>query len=347
MFRIRAIQVEHGDSLLVSYGDATRLRHLLVDGGPSHSRATLLEVLELECVDGKLRLEALVVTHYDLDHIQGVIELLDDLPTWLEIGDVWFNGYHHLQSADMLGPSEGDTLSKLIRRLGLPWNARFRKGNDSGEGGPIHQSLERFALDGDLDVGIVSPDADGLVALAREWKNPTFPPFDPSDIPGDQLGKKDTWPPGSLQATQLKFEPDPSIPNRSSIALLLTFDGKRVLLAADASASVLKAGLAKHLPDGASVDLLKVSHHGSKANTDIPLLQMLKCPRFLISTSGKIHKHPDHALIARLVADYGNPQIFFNYGEGWPGNWKNKPASWPRFRTHFPEFGTRFVDVTL
>src|SRR5690606_16523266 len=134
---------------------------------------------------------------------------------------------------------------------------------------------------GGLNVRVLSPDVDGLTALARNWSNPALPPHDSESVPGDLLGRSDTWPPREFSPNRVStFESDTSIPNRSSIALLLTFDNKRVRLAADALSDVIKRGLAMHRPDKGPIDLLKVSHHGSKGNTDKPLLDMLGCKRF-------------------------------------------------------------------
>ncbi|MBG7441583.1 hypothetical protein [Pseudomonas aeruginosa] len=348
MFRVRAVQVEHGDSLLITYGINNKMYHLLVDGGPSGSLPILLSVLKQECVGGRLRLETLVVTHYDLDHIQGVIDLLNDLPPWLDIGDIWFNGYHHLPSLDILGASEGDTLSRLIRRHGIPWNASFRKQGNDKDGGAIVQDANAVSLPGGLEVRILSPDMDGLIALARNWSNAGSPPLDSELAPGDLLGRSDIWPPKEFSSSRTySFQSDTSISNKSSIALLLTFDNKRALLAADAFSDVITRGLAIHLPRKDPIDLLKVSHHGSKGNTDKLLLETIGCKRFLISTSGKIHKHPDHALIERLVAGYDCPEIFFNYEDGWPGNWKNRPEKWPPYNARYPGSGDKFVDVFI
>lgn len=348
MFRVRAIQVEHGDSLLVSYGIAEQIFHLLVDGGPSGSLPTLLSVLKSACVGGRLRLEALVVTHYDLDHIQGVIELLEDTPEWLDIGEVWFNGYHHLRPSDMLGPREGDNLTKLIRSKKLSWNASFRSPNNDQNDAAVLQSCNEVSLIGGLKVSVLSPDQDGLAALARHWTNPVLPPQDTESTPSDLLGRSETWPPKRFsQNGSATFRSDTSVPNRSSIALLLTFDNKRVLLAADAFSNVIKEGLKLCLPGKEAIDLLKVSHHGSKGNTERSLLDILRCRKFLISTNGKIHKHPDHALLERLVARHDCPEIFFNYSQGWPGNWKIKPVHWPNFHPKYPNNGERLVEVLL
>lgn len=346
MFRVRAIQVEHGDSLLVSYGDTDRLRHLLIDGGPAGSAEVLRSILNDERgADERLRLEALVITHYDLDHIEGVIELLSNMPPWLDIADIWFNGRRHLPDRDKLGPRDGDILTRLIDGK-FPWNTRF-SGDVAGALGTIEQACPSISLDGGLEVRVLSPDRTRLLALASAWRSDTFSGVDKDSKPRDTLGRSDVWPPKAFNATQTRFVPDESIPNGSSIALLLTFEGKRVLLASDAFSEVVKAGLELHLTPGTPVDLLKVSHHGSKANTDPELLKMIKCKKFLISTSGKIHKHPDHALIARLISKLDEPEIFFNYGVDWPGYWRSRPTSWPVFLARYPEGGQRFVDVVL
>ncbi|UXH39784.1 ComEC/Rec2 family competence protein [Pseudomonas promysalinigenes] len=348
MFRVKAIQANEGDALLVSYGSALKKRHILIDGGPSGSLETLLFVLECERQTETLELEALVVTHYDLDHIQGVIELLNNLPSWLIIRDIWFNGYHHLQPFDILGPTEGDRLSALIRTKGLKWNASFCMQQNHREGPAIQQTTHPVKLRDELEVCVLSPDEAGLKALAANWQNPKLPPPEQSLAPDDLLGRSDKWPPLPLSTYRLdQFRSDRSVPNRSSIALLLTFKGKRMLLAADAWCDVIKNGLTKHLPNGEPIDLLKVSHHGSKGNTDRQLLNSLRCKKFLISTSGKGHNHPDHALIGRLVANHSNPTIYFNYKQGLSGKWHIKPFDWPSYVPQYPIGDTPYVEVEL
>lgn len=349
MFRVRAIQVEHGDALLVSYGDPERPRHLLVDGGPSGSRQVLVDALQSQCVDGKLLLEALVITHYDLDHINGVIELLGDLPSWMEIGDVWFNGRLHLPDTDSLGSAQGDQLKLLIEHLRLKWNGQEAgrpRSTDEVRAVAIQQSSCIAPLKGGLIVKVLSPDPAALQALAKAWVD-CDPPSDDSR-PADELGRQDNWPPKPFRSYPSHSAADDSIPNRSSIALMLEFEGKRVILAADACAKVIRNGLDQHLHCGDSVDLLKVSHHGSKRNTDCELLASIACTKFLITTNGSVHMHPDHALIARLVTG-GNSTLVFNYGaDSWPGKWRNHPGNgWPPYQVQYPNEGDRFVDVML
>ena len=344
LFEVKAIQAEHGDSLLVSYGvTQLRLRHILIDGGPAGTLPNLLSVLEGCKRHGRVCLEALVVTHYDLDHIEGIIELLQARPEWLDIKDIWFNGYQHLAPLDVLGSAKGDTLVEVIEQGKYPWNYRF--------GGPIKVGDKQpLKMPGGMKVWILSPDQDHLTRLAAEWGyGKVVPESSDSVEPEDLLGRKDKWPPlefADLASTS--WSQDSSVPNGSSIAMLLEFHGQRMLLAGDSFTAVVSDAIEEYWnntpPD---VHLLKVSHHGSKANTNYKLLQTIRCKRFLISTNGKTHGHPDHVLIARLVASTAQSELIFNYDCERTTNWRNPPADWPRFSTTFPHPAECFVRVAL
>jgi len=238
MFAVTAIQAEYGDSLLVSYGSAdAELRHILIDGGTEAALGSLLAALDQHRTKGHLRLEAVVVTHYDLDHIGGIIALLKAPPPWLEIADIWFNGHKHLAQADVLGPAEGDELSKIIEGV-YPWNAAFGGRSIKSDRAPLTRE------DG-LKVWILSPDQTSLTKLATKW-----PASEASTTETeDRLGANDVWPPGDFSSIASRpFVKDGSVANGSSIALMLEFDGKRVLLTGDAHPDVVANGIALHWP---------------------------------------------------------------------------------------------------
>jgi len=195
----------------------------------------------------------------------------------------------------------------------------------------------------------LSPDDQQLAALANEWTDAGIVP-EGDDAPEDLLGRKDHWPPEKFSALKSKdkFVRDKSVPNGSSIALLLEYEGRRVVLAADSHTDVVKKGLDHHFQLGVEVNLLKVSHHGSKYNTDRELLERLACRRFLICTSGKGHKHPDHLLIARLLADKGAPELFFNYRVEHTARWGDDPqVGWPNFEAFYPCETDVFISVDV
>ena len=343
MFEIKAIQAENGDALLINYGGENDLRHILVDGGTADTTPILLDILASSRRNGRLRLEALVITHYDLDHIDGVLGLLRNKPEWLDIDDIWFNGRKHLVAADLLGAKEGDELSTLIDGH-YSWNDKFG-------GKAIRIRPNSVELDGGMMVWVLSPDQQRLSALAAKWPvgKAMHPVEDGAIKSPDHLGKTETWPPGSfISMATTKFHEDSSVANGSSIALMLGYEGKLVLLAGDAFPSVMRSALNIHWPSQKpKIALLKLSHHGSKANTDSSFLNAIDCRRFLFSTSGKNHRHPDFASIARVLNSAHEPQMIFNYDQSQTTNWRTVPNGWPIYTTVFAEPDARFVAVDV
>ena len=110
---------------------------------------------------------------------------------------------------------------------------------------------------------------------------------------------------------------DSTPPNGSSIAFIAQYGEKKVLLGADAHPDVLLTALtALAGADGrCAVDLVKLPHHGSRANVTREVLEKLDCRRFAISTSGAVFGHPDPEAIARVLkfAGEGRKFLYFNY----------------------------------
>ncbi|MEW8692698.1 MAG: MBL fold metallo-hydrolase [Candidatus Thiodiazotropha endolucinida] len=312
--RIEMLPAAYGDCILISYG-SNPVRHVLVDAGttPTWSKSLRphLEKHNIEC------LELFVLTHIDADHIAGAIPMLEDKTLPMDIREVWFNGWDHLPKR-FLSIKQGERFSELIKERAIPWNVRF-----NGHAVCVPEdTLPTHELEGGLRLTLLSPTPGKLGRLARVWKKEIN-----RHLLGLEAGKtrrprflarnptKSTNVP-KLAAT--KFRSDTSIPNGSSIALLAEYDNTSVLLAGDAHASILTRSIASILRDRKverlKIDALKVSHHGSRGNTNIRLLQMLDCKRYLISCNGDVHNLPDNEAIGRIIYHGGNrPHLLFNY----------------------------------
>ena len=75
MFKLHVVQAKYGDALILSFGTSAKPRHILIDGGPSGNYAADLEPA-LEKIVGKGgKLDLVVLSHVDNDHVVGLLDL--------------------------------------------------------------------------------------------------------------------------------------------------------------------------------------------------------------------------------------------------------------------------------
>jgi beta-lactamase superfamily II metal-dependent hydrolase len=328
MYQIDMLPAAHGDCLWVTWGTAQDLHHMLIDGGPPGTGPTLRRRVEqaLQAAGGRLHIDLLVVSHIDSDHIGGILSLLQALPAGVTFGDVWFNAYRHLRPPDLLGVVQGEKLTKLLAEKKLPHNLAF-----SGKAVVVPPTgpLPQIALTGGMTLTLLSPTPDKLARLAPTWADEARKAGLKAGAPAarratdDFLGKKDKWPPNLADLENEKSDHDDSAANGSSIAFIAAFGGKSCLFAADAHADVLTASL-KRLGAPVKLDAFKLPHHGAGANLSPELLTCVDCDRFLISTNGDIHKHPDFAAVARILKRESKtpPTLIFNYRSATTSVWE-------------------------
>ena len=326
MFQIEMLPAREGDCLWITYGDAAAPRHVLIDGGRKATAKTVRQRLKALGPNG--RLELLIISHIDRDHIEGVVGLLEAAGgLGVEVGDVWFNAYHHLldDALEGFGAAQGERLSKALIDLKLPWNKAFGGGSvvlNKGGG------LRKVELAGGLSLTLLSPTRQKLEDLRPVWEKECRLA---GLVPG-KAGKPQGNPPelesfGAIDVDALAvlpFKADGSEPNGSSIAVLAEFEGRRVVLAADAHADVMAPAL-KALDGGARVklDAFKLAHHGSMANTSAEVVALVDCPRWMISTNGSYFEHPDQAAVARVVKGAAGATLMFNYRSPFSQVWED------------------------
>ncbi|GAA4605136.1 beta-lactamase superfamily II metal-dependent hydrolase [Actinoplanes octamycinicus] len=342
--RIEMLPARHGDAVLVSWpGEDDRTHWLLVDGGPAIGYDAVSRRLA-ELARAGQRLDLLVLSHVDGDHVEGVILAVNDAAVALGVDEVWYNGYRQL--TDELGAVQGEILGALIKQRGLSWNARF--GGHAvcrpADGPPPVRELP-----GGLRVSVLAPTTTALLSLRDEWERAcrdaglaagsveaalvklrNRPELKPADA---YLGAE-----GRLDIDELargRIGVDRSAANASSIVLLLEFGGHTALLTADITPAQLAAGVRAQLAaTGAErlpVDVLKVPHHGSAKNISADLVRLIPARQYLISTDGSYHGHPHRSAVATIIR-YAPPgaELVFNYPD--PGDvWDDDSTTNPDF----------------
>lgn len=330
-FTIELLGVHDGDCLWVEWGHDSDRRRMLIDGGRSGDRnmaSALAERFRHTAIDERV-FDLVVCTHMDADHINGLVPLFRTPPEGFVAKEVWFNAFRHLPD-DVLGVDKADELARILDQHRQVWNTTFDA--------PPNRTPRRAASISDagslpvVDVGgmkltILSPDEDKLRALRREWpqavQDAGLDPALASPLPvGDVLGFRDDAGVPLDELARRPFIADTKAPNGSSIAFLAEFAGKQVLFGADAHADIIEGSLRRLQPSGPiALAACKLSHHGSAANLSPELVAMLDTPRWLISTSGSIHHHPDRRAIARLLARRQPAELIFNYRTDTTSEW--------------------------
>ena len=286
-------------------------------------------------------------THYDKDHIDGILGLLEIHNLPFKIEEIWFNAWHHLLEKDeveQFGAIMAEELTIGIRRHKLPWNKSF---DEKAVVIPLNEELPVVVLPGGLKLTLLSPYNENLIDLRKDWHKevttkgriPGYGQTAPIET-SEEIEVFGTALPDVDQLNKVKFKSDKAPGNGSSIAVLAEYSGKNALLLGDALPPVVLKSLNKLMPDGKlKVDLVKLSHHGSGGNTGPDLIEKIACKHYVVSTNGSIYRHPYPETMAWIIKRGGQePVIHFNYKNEHNSIWANKGMQ-RRFAYHtiYPE----------
>jgi hypothetical protein len=338
MLHLDVLPARHGDCLWLEYGEADRPCRILIDGGPGFAYAVLRERIARLAPEQRY-FDLVVVTHIDGDHIEGVIKMLRDRALGLSVHAIWFNGSPQIATIPVEGAMlayggvQGEYLGKLIRELKIPWNVPF--------GGKAATAGATVELPCSARVVLLSPMLDQLVRLRRSWDAELAKAGVAPDATEAEMARLAAIirlrPPQAFAGPSVPdvdalaaqpFEADSAIANGSSIALLFEFGGKRLLLLGDAFSDVIAAQLDMLLANTGEkllhADLVKLPHHGSRANLGPSLMEKLMCERWVISSDGKYFNHPDAEAIARVIRySRARATLMFNYRTAWTAPWSD------------------------
>ena len=302
MSKIHFLPVYHGDCFVIECDKGDKSGVVVVDGGPSGGAKVLQPILEEIGTP-----DLLVLTHFDGDHIQGLIDYIEACQGILAVPakEVWANCAGDVKvkndnfSPIMLDSArQGVELARLLNAMARTGKMTWR--DDIAEGfipdDCPFASIEVISPTEemrDLAIGQQEEQAQKMpMAVAVDKRKMTRD--DDIDIPLDILAQ------GKPAAPNKKND----VPNASSIAFILRCDGLSILMLGDSFPQNVEAylrskGYSEDNP--LEVDFVKVAHHGSKHNTSNELLDIIKCNHYLISTNGKIFQHPDRDSIAHIL----------------------------------------------
>jgi beta-lactamase superfamily II metal-dependent hydrolase len=305
--KLHVVQAEYGDCLLLETETSKKMTTVLIDGGPYQTfEKHLKPSIQKLPINGKLDL--VVLSHIDNDHIIGLVDLLEEIKDQREqgtkelvkISKLWHNSFNDLFQ---INQDANTFLKKSFLTLNFKSKGEKKK-TESFISSIImkgfQQATDLTSLAKTLKIPI-NPEFDKLVLVETapkiiKFKDITFRILGPTKKNLDKLREEwKDW----LKKKKLdqNFEfgllqiLDKSIPNLSSIMLLAECKNKKILFTGDGSGDDIVEALSKNAmldKQGAyHVDVLKVPHHGSDRNVSPEFFNTVNADYYVISANGR------------------------------------------------------------
>lgn len=288
-FSVEILAKNQADSFFVclenTYG---KQYNILIDGG-CEGLYSDSQLAVRERISKLNKLDYIMVTHVDNDHIGGIISLLSNTGGKLDISKqvkdtvIIFNT---LNPKGLISYAQGKKLEDIIRKRKniVSYKSRYRNNGDSLMFLSKNQRLKLYI------------DANKRETVYITFLNP--------DINGVSKVYKDY----SLYTKGQKKSVDSQLINKNSIAIIIEFLDIKVLFTGDCYFQDISDVISKinnsnsRCPIG-HIDCIKVPHHGaSKYNQGlVALSKETGCKKFIVTGNSKWDKvHPHEDLISDL-----------------------------------------------
>lgn len=323
--KIKFLKAFNGDAIWISFENDGVQKNVIIDGGigktyidSSKRKGELFDVIESIKEKGEF-VDLLVLTHFDDDHIGGILKWLDkDQNASTLIKKVWFNSGKEI--ANKFEIAENHELDIQIQGSAEVFQTspaqginfeKYLKDNYLWEGMIIEQG-EVYELLG-LTFKILSPNKDKLAKLLKLYRKQidyftSSGEYDFDTTLQDFIIEENT--------SKFIITEDSAVANGSSIAFIMVHENNNYLFLGDSHPSVIVEGL-KHFgfnkSNPLSVELMKISHHASMYNTTKELLEIIETDNYFVCSNASKHGLPNKRTIARIIANSPNANILFNY----------------------------------
>ncbi len=280
-----------GESILVTIDKKFTI---LVDAGNRHPFIREFSRLKIPVP----KLDMLIITHIDRDHIGGAISLLKDKEQLANIKYIIFNepDNSRLFGSPMydynVSGKDGDSLLNLLKDTEIKhfWRVHTCSHNVEAE---LSKLVPRTSFK------ILSPDLSALNELLSVWKPEHYK--ENNSVSGRVISA----PIGSISdLAKAKVKMDDSIPNKSSIAFLVEHEYMKFLLLGDAHIDVVcrslrDLGYSENHP--LQVEFVKLSHHGSCRNMSDEFLSLVRADKYIAVSQRAKGSLPDKKTIAMIA----------------------------------------------
>jgi len=308
LFSIQIHPAFQGDTISILFNMQTNC--ILIDTGTKRSylKGSLKEQFK------KIKnVDLLILTHTDEDHIGGILKYYEDYDRKTKLfKNVWFN--------------TGDLISSKLKlatkdEFQIPVNDSNNLNMSLKQGLTLESCLlyddilpKQLITSGKThemflaNLQVLSPEIEDLIEFYKKWEVE-------KEYQLEVAYKKDY----NLTIFSLlnnNYTENGTLANKSSISFIFNYKDKKILLMGDAFPSVIEINIRKlgyNESNKLKLEVVKVSHHGSKNGMSPTLLNIIDCDKFVISTNGS-NGLPSKECLARIVAHKKEKVfLYFNY----------------------------------
>ncbi|EJW0519773.1 MBL fold metallo-hydrolase [Salmonella enterica subsp. enterica] len=290
MIAVYVLDAGHGDCILLDFEHTL----ILIDSGPKTFliRRNVIEKLKDLLNDRKI--DIAIVTHNDDDHIGGYEYVLS---SGIKIEKFIFN------SLSICGELFNDHEQQISYKQDISLDTLIKDKTVSLEA--LVFGNEPVIIN-DIKLIPLTPTIDALHHIHDDYIKKNQP----------QISSDEKVEPTLLECIEDvangtdKFLPDRSITNRTSLSLIIEYNGFRGLFLGDAWATdvIESFRLNKIEPDFC---VTKLSHHGSERNSNSELINIIGKTEYIICADKSKHNHPNNKTIARILVQY--PEAIFHF----------------------------------
>ncbi len=283
-----------GDAIHIRFlGEDSNWHNILIDGGYAREYKNTFAQLIKEILAADEIVDYWIISHIDRDHIGSVLGFLQD-KTIKDKSKAVKGFIFNSTSEPIQIPSE-----KISVRDGITLREYIKKSYFQTETS-INTETNPIEVFG-LKMTILSPTPEKQKKAEDLWTE---------EERTMKIGRKASQSDHAKTIAELKdlpFHQDKDEVNGSSIATLVEFGDITALLLADSHPSDIEDSLSAlrySSTNPVPLSFMQLSHHGSKANTSIELLEMVKTENFVVTGNGIHNQHPDKEALVRLL-EYG------------------------------------------
>lgn len=271
--KISFLKAGNGDCIIMQ-GNG---HNVLIDSGEYCEE---LNIVINQIKVSKEKIDLLVITHYDSDHIKAIIKILRGLTPEERknlIECVWFNatkvGYRGNEQE--LSANDAVELGHLLLEANITWVSKLKKGTIK----EISNECRLEVIDGGA---IFEKDGEG----------------------GTLSNKKSDWGTSFKELERYLDDDaqDTSSTNALSAIIVAYINGKKILFPGDAVPCKLSVALDNYRQNEiAKFDLIKLPHHGSYKNITKDILSKIECSDYVITTDGRQFYHPNKKMMLKVI----------------------------------------------